>query len=62
MFRSRLHPSPSSVLLGIAMIAFWALLWLWFIVQLADSPRSAARAGASLPELSAAEVPASNAG
>jgi hypothetical protein len=34
MFRLHLHPSPSSFLFGIGLVAFWALLWLWFLAQL----------------------------
>ncbi len=33
MFRLRLHPSPLGLLSGIALIAFWALLWLSIVVQ-----------------------------
>jgi hypothetical protein len=40
MFRLRLHPTPSGLLFGFAVIAFWALLWLWFFSQL--SPRGTA--------------------
>ena len=58
MFRLRLHPTPSGFALGIAMIALWALLWVWFIAQLADSPRTVARTTAALPEVTAFEVPA----
>jgi hypothetical protein len=40
MFRLRLHPTPAGFVLGIAMIAVWALLWAWFIAQLASqTPR-----------------------
>jgi hypothetical protein len=39
MFRLRLHPSPLGLLSGIAVIAFWALLWLSVIVQL-HQPRT----------------------
>jgi len=34
MFRLRLHPTRSGLFFGIAVIAFWALLWLWFFGQL----------------------------
>ena len=34
MFRLRLHPSPLGLALGIAVIAFWAVLWLSILVQL----------------------------
>jgi hypothetical protein len=42
MFRLRLHPTPSGFFAGIAVIALWALLWLWFIAQLVEGPRTAA--------------------
>ena len=42
MFRLRLHPTPSGLLFGIAIIAFWGLLWLWFFGQL-PQPGSARR-------------------
>jgi hypothetical protein len=44
MFRLRLHPTPSGFLFGIAVIAFWGLLWLWFfgqLSQLGGAPRHA---------------------
>jgi hypothetical protein len=50
MFRLRLHPTPSGFLAGIAVITFWALLWLWFIAQLVQAPRTAA-SRPPLPEL-----------
>ena len=37
MFRLRLHPTPSGLLSGIAVIAFWGLLWLWFLGQLSQT-------------------------
>ena len=40
MFRLRLHPTSSGFLAGIAVIALWALLWLWFIAQLVQAPHS----------------------
>jgi hypothetical protein len=58
MFRLRLHPTPSGLVVGLAMIALWALLWVWFIAQLADSPRAVARTQAAVPELTALGVPA----
>jgi hypothetical protein len=42
MFRLRLHPTSSGFIAGIAVIALWALLWLWFIAQLVEGPRAAA--------------------
>jgi hypothetical protein len=34
MFRLRLHPTSSGFLLGLATIAFWALLWISIVAQL----------------------------
>jgi len=34
MFRSRLHPTPSALAFGLVVIALWALIWLWFLLQL----------------------------
>ena len=53
MFRLRLHPTRSGFAIGIAVIALWALLWLWFFAQLDNngSPASAPWAGTSGPEL-----------
>ncbi|MGZ6126165.1 MAG: hypothetical protein ACXWLR_14450 [Myxococcales bacterium] len=56
MFRLRLHPTPSGLVVGLAVIALWALLWVWFIAQLADSPGTAARTVPALPELTALEA------
>jgi hypothetical protein len=42
MFRLRLHPTSSAFVAGIAVIALWALLWLWVIAQLVLVPRAAA--------------------
>jgi hypothetical protein len=50
MFRLRLHPTPSAFAVGIAFIALWALLWVWFISQLAEGPRTVA-ATIAVPEL-----------
>jgi hypothetical protein len=58
MFRLRLHPTPSGFAVGLAVIALWALLWVWFIAQLAESPRTVARSLPVLPELTALEAPA----
>jgi hypothetical protein len=55
MFRLRLHPTPSAFFVGFAVIALWALLWVWFIAQLAGSPRTAERTVA-LPGLSALQA------
>jgi hypothetical protein len=43
MFRLRLHPTSSGLFFGIAVIAFWGLLWLWFLGQLPQQPGSAPR-------------------
>ena len=52
MFRLRLHPTPYGFITGLAVIALWALLWLWVVAQLVEAPRTAAgRPGA--PELAA---------
>jgi len=53
MFRLRLHPTTSGFAVGIAVIALWALLWLWFFAQLDTngSSSSARWAGTSGPEL-----------
>ena len=55
MFRLRLHPTSSGLLFGIAVIAFWALLWLWFFAQLprpvqsTDEPTPAVAWNKALP-------------
>ncbi len=57
MFRMRLHPTSSGFAVGIAVIALWALLWLWFFAQLANGPRASAPwAGATGPELTSQET------
>jgi hypothetical protein len=58
MFRLRLHPTPSGLAIGIAVIALWALLWLWVIAELANNgSRASARwAGTSEPELTVREL------
>lgn len=62
MFRLRLHPTPSAFALGIAFIALWALIWIWFIAQLAGAPRSAALTAAVGPELTSIEAATNPAG
>jgi len=42
MFRLHLHPTPAGFVLGIATVAFWALLWLVLFVQLQGGFRAAA--------------------
>ncbi|MGE5049449.1 MAG: hypothetical protein ACM3PC_12810 [Deltaproteobacteria bacterium] len=34
MFSRRLHPTPSGFAFGLAVIALWALIWIWFFAQL----------------------------
>ena len=59
MFRLRLHPTPSGFAVGLAVIALWALLWVWFLTQLAGGTRAAdARRVADLPELTRQDAPA----
>jgi hypothetical protein len=41
MFNRRLHPTPSGFVFGLAVIALWALIWIWFFAQLSGR-RSAA--------------------
>jgi hypothetical protein len=36
MLRFRLHPTPSGLFLGVAVIALWALMWLWFLYSLGE--------------------------
>lgn len=58
MFRLRLHPTPSGFAVGLAVIALWALLWVWFLAQLAGGPPTAdARSVAELPELTRQDAP-----
>jgi hypothetical protein len=47
MLRFRLHPTPSGLFLGIAMIAFWALMWLWFLYSIGEGRDAQQRAWAS---------------
>jgi hypothetical protein len=55
MFRLRLHPTSSGLLSGIAVIGFWALLWLVVFAQLVH-PGAAGPERA--PALSVAQVAA----
>jgi len=45
MFRLQLHPTSSNLLFGMALIAFWALLWLWLFTQLSEPGHGASSAG-----------------
>jgi len=57
MFRLRLHPTPSGLVLGFAVIALWALLWVWFFAQLAQSERvSTALSVSDLPEITESDL------
>jgi hypothetical protein len=47
MFRLHLHPTFSNLVFGMALIAFWALLWLWFFAQLPQLAHGAASANDS---------------
>ncbi|HET9752872.1 MAG TPA: hypothetical protein VFP52_07915 [Myxococcales bacterium] len=41
MFSRRLHPTASALVRGLALVALWALIWIWFFAQL-SRPRPAA--------------------
>jgi hypothetical protein len=43
MFSRRLHPTPSGFAFGFAVIALWALIWIWFFAQLSRSHAAARR-------------------
>lgn len=45
MFSRRLHPTPSGFAFGLAVIALWALIWIWFFAQL-SRPHPGAGSGA----------------
>ena len=55
MFRLHLHPSTSDLFFGVALVTFWALLWLWFFAQLprpvetVDEPAPAVASNKTLP-------------
>jgi len=51
MFRLRLHPTPAGLALGLLAVALWALMWIWFLIQVARGPESAARQPGATPEL-----------
>jgi len=62
MFRLRLHPTPSGFAFGFALIALWALLWVWFIAQLAGTVSMEALTAAPGPELTSVVAPLDSAG
>jgi hypothetical protein len=37
MFRHSLHPTRFGFALGLAVIALWAVLWIWVVGQLAGA-------------------------
>jgi hypothetical protein len=51
MFRSRLHPTPTGLALGLLVIALWAVMWIWFLAQVAVGPQNALRQQGPRPEL-----------
>ena len=55
MFRLSLRPSPLGFVLGLAVIAFWALLWMAFFFQLIGSHEATARQPGEVPELARVE-------
>lgn len=34
MFSRPMHPTSSAFAVGLAVIALWALIWIWFFAQL----------------------------
>ena len=56
MFRLALRPSPLGFALGLAVVAFWALLWVVFLFQLIGSRETAARQPGAIPEPARVEV------
>lgn len=54
MLRNCLRPSRFGFLLGIAVIALWALVWFWFLSALLRGPQPNARGPGAAPELAAA--------
>ena len=52
MFTRPMHPTSSAFALGLAVIALWALIWIWFFAQL-SRPRPAA--GPAVAEAGAAQ-------
>lgn len=49
MLRFRLHPTSSGLFFGLAVIALWALLWVWFLFSLGAGQERQARLTASAP-------------
>lgn len=55
MFRLSLRPSPLGLLLGLVVVAFWALLWIVFLAQVLEAPEKTARQPGRVPELARLE-------
>ena len=49
MFSRRLHPTSSAFAVGLAVIALWALIWIWVFAQVS-------RQGPALRQTAAAEA------
>ena len=62
MLRFRMHPTPAGLFLGLAVIALWAALWIWFFAQIARDVRSAQRQPRVSPELALRMEPRSASG
>ena len=54
MFSRRLHPTSSALAIGLAVIALWALIWIWFFAQVSRQGPAVHRAAAGA-EASAAQ-------
>jgi hypothetical protein len=51
MFHLRLRPTPLGLVLGVLVIAFWAMLWALFLVQVGRGPTNASRQPGPVPGL-----------
>ena len=51
-----IRPTRFSLALGVAVIAFWALLWSWFLLGVVRSPEKRARQPGEIPELARMET------